>query len=134
MRVDAPDRDNTYDEPSIMPTTPERVHIVFEEAFNRHDLEAVIELYEPDAVFVAAHGQATGREAIRDAYRTIFASSPSMELRTLAITRVGELAMLQGQWTVRRMGENSNEGRSVEIVRLQADGRWRFVIDNPSVA
>lgn len=58
----------------------------------------------------------------------------SLFMPRAALPEVGELAMLQGQWTVRRMGENSNEGRSVEIVRLQPDGRWRFVIDNPSVA
>ena len=120
-----------------MSQRPEDLHVVFQNAFNRHDLDAIAALYEPDAVFVTGQGPVRGREAIRDAYREILASKPTIETHTLGTTRGGDLCLLHGKWTVRRTGPDGNEvsaeGRNTEIVRLQADGRWLFAIDNPRV-
>ena len=33
---------------------PESLHRAFQDAFNRHDLESIMGLYEPDAVLVRA--------------------------------------------------------------------------------
>jgi uncharacterized protein (TIGR02246 family) len=121
-----------------MSGSPEQLHVVFQEAFNRHDLEAIVALYEPGAVLVTVNGPAQGSGAIREAYRVFLDSRPTIELQTLGVTSIGDLAMLHGKWTVYRTGPDGgplrNEGRNTEVVRLQADGRWLFVIDNPSLA
>jgi len=57
-----------------------------------------------------------------------------MDLETLAVHRAGDLAMLHGKWTLRESGPAApirREGRNTETARLQPDGRWLFVIDNP---
>ena len=136
-RSDGPHRvSHTVTVGGSMTETPEHLHVDFQHAFNRHDLEAIVALYEPDAVLNAVHGPAQGLVAIRDAYRAFLDSLPIIDLQTLGVTRVGELALLQGKWTVHRTGldggQTSTAGRSVEVVRLQPDGRWLFVIDNPS--
>jgi hypothetical protein len=45
--------------------------------------------------------------------------------------------MLHGKWTLRASapdgGQIRTEGRNTENRSLQPDGRWLFVIDNPSV-
>ncbi|MBI2804261.1 MAG: DUF4440 domain-containing protein [Planctomycetes bacterium] len=78
---------------------------------------------------------AQGTDAIREAYRSALATRPTIDLRTLRVNRAGELAMLHGKWTLRETGavgvESQRQGRNTEVVRLQADGRWLFVIDNP---
>jgi len=115
---------------------PEELHASFQRAFNRHDVGAVMALYETDAVLVRRDGAARGSDAIRDVYRRVFAARPTIELRTLGVHRAGDLAMLHGQWVLRETGpdggEVRREGRNTETVRLQTDGRWLFVIDNPS--
>jgi uncharacterized protein (TIGR02246 family) len=119
-----------------MADLPEQVHVEFLDAFNRHDLEAIVALYEPDAVLVGSKGPVRGKDAIREAYRGFLAMRPTMELHTLGINRVGELAMLHGKWVLQGKGADGpvrSEGRNTETVRLQPDGRWLFVIDNPSV-
>ena len=120
-----------------MNESPEHLHAEFRDAFNRHDLDAVVALYEHDAVLVTADGPALGREAIREAYRRFFTGRPAIELETLAVHRTGELAMLHGRWRIERTSTPGepvrNEGRNTETVRLQPDGRWLFVIDVPSV-
>jgi uncharacterized protein (TIGR02246 family) len=117
---------------------PEEIHRRFEEAFNRHDLEAVIALYEPHAVLLTNDGPAHGLEAIREAYRRSFAVCPTIAVRTLAAVQSEDgLALLHGKWSLDGNGpdgaEIHTEGRNTELVRRQPDGRWRFVIDNPSV-
>ena len=120
-----------------MTESPERLHRSFRDAFNRGDLDSIVELYELRAVLVRAGGSVQGIESIREAYRGILAMRPTMELRTLAVNRAGDLAMLHGKWILHGTGADGSpirtEGRNTETARLQPDGRWLFVIDNPSV-
>ena len=51
-------------------------------------------LYEPGAVLVSGNGPVRGTEAIREFYRGVFATRPVIELRTLAVNRTGDLAIL----------------------------------------
>jgi ketosteroid isomerase-like protein len=70
--------------------SPEHLYVLFEQAFNRHDLEAIVALYEPGAVLVTVNGPAQGSAAIREAYRVFLASHPTIELQTLGVTSLGE--------------------------------------------
>lgn len=120
-----------------MTRLPEQLHRAFQDAFNRQDLEALVDLYEPDAVLVVADGPAQGTEAIREAYRGYLATRPTIDVTTLAVNRTGDLAMLHGKWVLRETDPKGDaiqrEGCNTETARRQQDGRWLFVIDNPSV-
>jgi uncharacterized protein (TIGR02246 family) len=115
--------------------SPEQLHISFQRAFNSHDLESIVELYEPDAVLVSGGGVLRGKDAIREAYRGFFAIRPTINLQTLGVNRAGDLAMLHGKWSLHGTGPDRGqirrEGRNTETARLQRNGRWLFVIDNP---
>ncbi len=118
-----------------MAGSPQELHVEFQEAFNRRDLESVVALYEPEAVLVSGDETVRGAAAIREAYRSVFAARPSIALQTLEVFRVGDLAMLRGKWTLHEAGADGSpvrrEGRNMETARLQPDGRWLFVIDDP---
>ncbi|MGH9144770.1 MAG: YybH family protein [Vicinamibacterales bacterium] len=120
-----------------MTESPEQLHRAFEDAFNRHDLESIVALYERDAVLVGATGPLRGTEAIREQYHAILGRRPSIELHTLGVTIAGLVAMLHGKWTLREAGPDGGqilrEGRNTETARRQPDGGWLFLIDNPSV-
>ena len=120
-----------------MSESPEQLHINFQQAFNRHDLESIVALYEPDAILVRIDGPVRGRDAIREAYRDSFAMRPIIHLQTLGMNRAGNLAMLHGKWILHETAPDGaqirREGRNTETARLQQNGRWLFVIDNPSV-
>ena len=117
--------------------TPDDLHRRFQDAFNQHDLEAIVALYERDAMMVNVTGPQQGIDAIRELYRRVFATRPRIDLRTLGVHRAGTLAMLHGRWTLHEIGADGGqvrrEGRNTEVARLQPDGQWLFVIDNPSV-
>jgi ketosteroid isomerase-like protein len=121
-----------------MTESPEQLHVAFQNAFNRHDLDSIVALYESGAVLAASpDGPVQGTEAIREAYRGILAMRPTIDLQTLAVNRAGDLAMLHGKWiwygTKPDGSQFRREGRNAETARLQPDGRWLFVIDNPSL-
>lgn len=119
-----------------MAESPDELHRAFQDAFNRHDLESIIALYEPGAVLVRFDGPAKGTDAIREAYRRSFTARPTIDLQTLGVDLAGKLAMLHGKWTLIGIGADGTqirrEGRNTEVARQQPDGRWLFVIDNPS--
>ena len=116
--------------------SPSEIHELFRSAFNRGDAEALIALYEPDAILVLNARIVTGREEIRKAYADILLRRGRMTLETRAVIESQEgLAVLHGSWMVEPAPENSAEpvtrGLSTEVVRKQSDGTWLFVIDNP---
>jgi uncharacterized protein (TIGR02246 family) len=120
-----------------MIASPEQLHRAFQEAFNRHDLESLVALYEPGALLASVDAPVRGTDAIRERYRGALARHPSIDVQTLSVKVAGDLAMLHGKWILHETGPNGTEvrrdGRNSETARQQPDGRWLFVIDNPSV-
>jgi uncharacterized protein (TIGR02246 family) len=115
---------------------PAEIHTLFRNAFNLGDPEALIALYEPNAVLVVDGNELVGRESIRKALETFLARRGRMTLETRAVveSQLG-LAVLHGGWVIEPptgMGaEIATRGLSTEVVRKQPDGTWLFVIDNP---
>lgn len=114
--------------------SPSEVHEQFQRAFNLKDLDGLVALYEPDAVFVVDGRAVTGRENIRREYRDLLPRRGRMTLETrAAIASQDGLAVLHGSWMIEPpTGAGlATRGLSTEVVRRQPDGSWLFVIDNP---
>ena len=56
-----------------MTESPEQLHRAFQDAFNRHDLESLVGLYEPGVVLASRGGPVQGTDAIREWYRRALA-------------------------------------------------------------
>jgi ketosteroid isomerase-like protein len=100
-----------------MTELPERLHISFQDAFNRHDLDAIVALYEPGAVLVRFDGPVQGTDAIREAYRYSLTMRPTIDVRTLGVNRAGDLAMLHGKWIL--LGPGRTAARSAGRAGIQ---------------
>src|SRR5262245_17151000 len=115
----------------------EEVHDAFAQALNAGDVDALISLYEPEAVVAPQPSQVlAGREAIREAMAEYLAKNPKFTLHSRSVIQAGEIALLRSRWTI---SETDASGKTVEyevnptlVMRLQGDGTWRVVIDNPS--
>ena len=115
---------------------PEEAHTLFEEAFNAADLNALVELYEPEAVTFDKQGQLVkGSQAIREALQSFLAWKPQIRLKTKSVIQAGGLALLRGEWQMKGTGPDGKPveiaHKSSEVVRRQDDGTWRYVIDHP---
>jgi uncharacterized protein (TIGR02246 family) len=116
--------------------TPEQLHDLFREAFNAQDLDALMALYEPDAVLVAQPGQvAAGTEQIREALAGFLALNGPISMTHLGGVHRDDLAILYGRWTVEGTGPDGQPvtvgGVTSDVMRRGADGAWRFAVDNP---
>jgi uncharacterized protein (TIGR02246 family) len=115
---------------------PAHIHVLFLAAFNAGDIDSLVALYEPDAVLVVNGQPVIGQRLIRNAYESFLAGRPRMTLETRsAVIFDGNLAVLHGDWVLETAPADATgkttRGLSTEVVRRQADGSWRFVIDNP---
>lgn len=115
---------------------PEEMARHWQDAFNSGDVEAVLALYEPDAILIPQPGQVvTGREGIRQALGAFLAAKPRMALRATNIVKTGDIALIYGAWTMQGTGADGKptqmQGQSTEVLRRQADGTWRYLVDDP---
>jgi uncharacterized protein (TIGR02246 family) len=116
-------------------TTPEQVHRVFEDAFNAGDIDGLLELYESDAALIAQPGSvAHGSEQIRAALQGFLALNGRITLDTKLVVTIGDLAYLSNTWSLSGTGPDGGPvslgATTAELARRQADGTWRYVIDN----
>ena len=116
--------------------TPEEVNPQLIDAINRGDVDAALELYEPGAAFVTEEGVVVGHDAIRPVMEAFIATKPSLTMEPKEVVRSGDVAITRGTWKLVGTGPDGDaiemNGRSVEVVREQADGTWRFLIDDPN--
>ena len=117
--------------------TPEECDALFERHLNAGDLDALADLYEAGATLLMAPGEpSVGRAAIREALGALIAQKAELTLTVAQVLRAGDdLAVLYGDWHGRFTDPDGARveagGQSVEVVRRQADGSWRFAIDDP---
>ncbi len=103
----------------------------FETLFAAGDLEGLMELYEPDAVFTNARGAHVGSVAIRNVLQGYLNTGASIRTNDSVAFEAGELALVHWSWTMAFPDGRTAEGATAEVLRKQADGTWKFVIDNP---
>jgi uncharacterized protein (TIGR02246 family) len=115
---------------------PEDLHNLFTTAFNAGDIDAVMALYEPEAVLIPQPGQVTrGHAAIRYALQQFLALKGTMQVKSVFVIHGPGLALLRGQWKLNGTGPDGQPitmiGQSVEVARQQSTGEWRFAVDHP---
>ena len=116
---------------------PRQLNQAWEKAYNDGDIDALVELYEPEATVIPEPGSpVTGQAAIREALAPLLALKGQIQLRTTAVIESGDLAVVYAEWSLTGGTDPSGgpvnlEGRSTELMRRQPDGSWRDLIDDP---
>lgn len=118
------------------PRTPEALISRFGEYVHRRDLDSLIELYEPEATFIPAPGVThTGHAAIREALGAMLALAPTMTTHVDEVHAADQLALVIVTWSLRGTAPDgtavTQQGKSADVLRRQADGTWRVLIDHP---
>ena len=116
--------------------SPEEIDRIFERELNAGNLDGLVALYEPTAAFTVEPGKVvTGTAAVREAIAGFLALKPNISLSPRVLANTGDIAMVSSKWKLKGTAPDGSavdlSGESVEIVRRQADGTWKFVIDSP---
>jgi uncharacterized protein (TIGR02246 family) len=116
--------------------TPEAVLQSIVDGINAGDLDSLMTLYEPGAVFATQPGQLThGLPGIREALSNFVAAKGRLDLKLTRVLEGGDLALVIGVWSFVGTGPDGQPlrlaAKSADVLRRQEDGTWRFVIDNP---
>jgi uncharacterized protein (TIGR02246 family) len=116
--------------------SPEAIIDRFADLLAEGDLDALVDLYEPDAAFAAQPGAVVvGRSAIRQALEPFVALRPRMVGAIEKVVTAADTALVINRW---RLTGSQPDGTAVEmagtssdVLRRRPDGSWAIVIDDP---
>jgi len=116
--------------------TPEKVLESIVTGINTGDLESLMPLYEREAAFAAEPGNlAHGAPGVGEALTGFISMNGELDLEVTRVLEVDDLALVVGEWSFNGTGPDGEPvrlaARNADVLRRQADGSWRFVIDNP---
>ena len=116
--------------------TPEQVLKSIVDGINAGNLDTLMTLYEPEAAFATQPGSlAHGLPGVRESLAGFIAMKGTLDLKVTRVLEAGGLALVVGAWSFRGTGPDGEPikltGHNADVLRRQADGSWRFVIDNP---
>ncbi|MFF4220580.1 MULTISPECIES: YybH family protein [Streptomyces] len=119
-----------------LPTTPDQLPHVFAARFNGRDAAAVQEVYERGATFVPEPGSpVTTAEGIAAANARFLGLGLPITVRPRHVYAAGDIALLVVDWEIDGTGPDGRplriEATATDVARRGADGRWRYVVDNP---
>ena len=119
-----------------MTTRPEDLYVALGEAYGAGDLEAMLALYDPKAVFVIKPGRVTeGPAELRAALQRIVELRGRLIALPDTLVRSDDLMLVLGKFTLsgrRRDGTPfENASRFADVLRRQPGGGWLIAVDNP---
>ncbi|MFC8273042.1 YybH family protein [Streptomyces sp. NPDC057271] len=108
---------------------------LYVEAFNAGDADAVNAMYTEDAVAVWDRGVPLTGQARIDSVKAYLAAGPRMTAVPRQSFVTGDTALLIVDWTIDTTDADGKavhlSGVGVDVLRLGADGNWRYAIDDP---
>ena len=117
---------------------PDEINRRWSAAMNKGDVQALLDLYEPDAVVVPGPGAGAtrGHDAIREALTWLVGLGGAVTHQPRCWLRCGDIAM--GSITFQLNSANGAQGEpltlagtTAEVIRRQPDGTWKYLIDHP---
>jgi uncharacterized protein (TIGR02246 family) len=116
--------------------TPEQVLKAIVDGINAGNVDVLMGLYEPEAVFATQPGSLNrGLPGVREALAGFIAMKGTLDLTVTRVLEASDLALVATVWSFTGAGPDGKPvklaAKSADVLRRQADGSWRLVIDNP---
>jgi ketosteroid isomerase-like protein len=116
--------------------TPEQVLESIVNGINTGNLDALMPLYEAEAAFATRPGSLRhGPQGVCEALAGFIAMKGTLDLDVTGVLEASDLALVTTAWSFSGTGPGGEPvtlaAKSADVLRRQADGSWRLVIDNP---
>lgn len=117
-------------------TSLDRLNLEFADRFNARDVEGLLALNAPGAVFVPAPGHAVeGESSIRGALEQFLALELPISMSVRHTFRSGDLGLAVADWTIEGIGPDGSpielRGSTADVAVFDEAHGWRYAIDNP---
>lgn len=118
--------------------TPEACDRILLTALENADLETTVSLYEPSATLFRKSGATmTGHDEIRASNAALIAIKPKFTIAFIKTTLSGDQTIATTRMKASLIGtaadgsEIHGDIHTLEVLRKQSDGSWRYIIDDP---
>ena len=110
--------------------SPEEICRLFQQSIAAGDLDALLRLYDPEAVFLNQSGEVkTGEAGLREVLAPLAAAQARFDYTIKQIIQSGDIALMHTDWQVTSPQPMSTY--AIEVARRQPDGTWRWLIGDP---
>ena len=126
-----------YGDTAMTPSSaPQALVETMTAAFQRGDIDAVMQAYEDGAqVLFDPATPVEGNAALRAAFTDMASLNPVFTYSGHEVIEAGDIALHIAPWTMAATLPDDTaveqRGLSLAVLRRQADGTWKMVIDNP---
>jgi len=103
--------------------SPEEICDLFQKHMAAGDIESLLSLYDPEAVFLNQSREVKSGQGLRQELAPMAAGKINQ------IIRAGDIALMHTHWT--RATPEPISVDAVEVARRQPDGTWRWLIGDP---
>ena len=106
-------------------------HKTLADAYNTGDLQTVLKMYDYEGIIVPKPGEpVSGREAFEKAIKGILSIKGKMEIKTVYCLETNGVAVGRSEWNISDGNEVKVSAKGIEVMKKQADGTWKIVIDH----
>jgi ketosteroid isomerase-like protein len=93
------------------------------------DLDSVLTVYDPEAVFLNRSGELKRGEALKQELAPLAVMKADFEFNIKQVVQSGDIALMHTEWKVSSPQQMSVY--AIEVARRQPDGSWRWLIGDP---
>jgi uncharacterized protein (TIGR02246 family) len=114
-----------------LPKNAADVHATLAKAFNTGDVDTVLSMYDVTGVIVPEPGKpVSGKEKFEAAIKGILSIKGKMEIKTVYCLQTGNTAVGRSEWNITDNGEVKISAKGIEVMKQQADGNWKIIVDH----
>jgi len=114
-----------------LPKRAEDAHATLAAAFNTGDVATVMNMYDVTGIIVPEPGKpVSGKEKFEESIKAILSIKGKMEIKTVYCYQTGNIAVGRSEWNITDGNEIKVSAKGIEVMKQQADGTWKIVIDH----
>jgi len=110
--------------------SPEEICRLFQQYMAESDVDSVLSVYDPEAVFLNQSGEVKkGEEELRHELADFAARKAVFNFDIKQVIQSGDIALMHTKWKISSPQQMSVY--AIEVARRQPDGTWRWLIGDP---
>jgi len=114
-----------------LPKRAEDAHTTLAAAFNTGDVATVMSMYDVTGIIVPEPGKpVSGKEKFEQSIKAILSIKGKMEIKTVYCMQTGNIAVGRSEWNITDGKEVKVSAKGIEVMKQQADGTWKILIDH----